>query len=500
MKRIFFTIIMANLISLNWVQAQTEVATAHPARSATASKWVKEKKIKNIYSPSSTNATQARFTEDTYYIPIAVTKSTYSTSTSSYTPTDSISFGWYKDKGKNVNLLDYDGLVKLSNEEENDVKYLESLPYRNTEILEFTVLPHFDTMRIDDLDNSYRTQIVFQYNANNQQVSWEQDNNGVLLQFEYTPTGLLYKTSVTFNSFEFTTDSATYNLSDQKTGHYKLEDGIVVASNEYVYDNNGKLLVLTYNEFDNNNAFTERSVDSIFTLTSTTDSIVNYWYDALNDTYESDEYFIVHHSNGLYDSVMVVTPSIGDDEKFVYTRNNNGALTLLEYYEDNILEGKMEVAYNNASKIVHQFVGSWTGTGWDLNSRQEYTYDMDGKLTRYNTYEHYDDNTNTWIADDDDMQSQIYYELYEPNNIQTLQRAHVTVFPNPTQDKITLTIAENAIVAATVYDAMGRVVIVQEFLSKNNEQGIDVSLLPAGNYTVQIKTDNGVGTTQFVKK
>lgn len=69
----------------------------------------------------------------------------------------------------------------------------------------------------------------------------------------------------------------------------------------------------------------------------------------------------------------------------------------------------------------------------------------------------------------------------------------IIVYPNPTSFSINIKTAET-IETIYVYNLLGAVVMKE----KNNS--FSVEQLPAGVYTLQIKTQNGMGTTRFVKE
>lgn len=71
--------------------------------------------------------------------------------------------------------------------------------------------------------------------------------------------------------------------------------------------------------------------------------------------------------------------------------------------------------------------------------------------------------------------------------------AEVIVYPNPTNSTLNIK-TEGTIEVATVYNLLGAVVLEEKNASFSVEQ------LPAGIYTLHIKTQNGIGATRFVKE
>ncbi|MBK7669534.1 MAG: T9SS type A sorting domain-containing protein [Sphingobacteriaceae bacterium] len=69
----------------------------------------------------------------------------------------------------------------------------------------------------------------------------------------------------------------------------------------------------------------------------------------------------------------------------------------------------------------------------------------------------------------------------------------IIVYPNPTNSTLSIK-TEETIESATVYNLLGSVVL------EETNKSFSVEQLPAGVYTLQIKTANGTGTVRFVKE
>jgi hypothetical protein len=72
-------------------------------------------------------------------------------------------------------------------------------------------------------------------------------------------------------------------------------------------------------------------------------------------------------------------------------------------------------------------------------------------------------------------------------------KQEIIVYPNPTYSTLNIK-TEKTIETVTIYNLLGAVVLEE----KNNS--FSVEQLPAGVYTLKIKTANGTGTTRFVKE
>lgn len=75
----------------------------------------------------------------------------------------------------------------------------------------------------------------------------------------------------------------------------------------------------------------------------------------------------------------------------------------------------------------------------------------------------------------------------------SLANHEVVAYPNPANSSITIKTNEN-IETVTVYNLLG------EMVQQESTTSFSVEQLPAGIYTLQIKTQNGMSTTRFVKE
>jgi hypothetical protein len=81
-------------------------------------------------------------------------------------------------------------------------------------------------------------------------------------------------------------------------------------------------------------------------------------------------------------------------------------------------------------------------------------------------------------------------------NDATLQA--VSLYPNPTQNTVTIVSPQTAVKSATVYDLRGRKVSEVDFSNTTSYQ-VDLSNLEAAVYFVNILTDNGVVNKRVIK-
>ncbi len=76
---------------------------------------------------------------------------------------------------------------------------------------------------------------------------------------------------------------------------------------------------------------------------------------------------------------------------------------------------------------------------------------------------------------------------------------HTTeIFPNPASDVLTIEMNKNAFSSVTIMNEMGQVLIKEQLtLMQTN---VDIKMLPAGFYYLNLKGDNGIMVKKFVKK
>ncbi|MBP6574364.1 MAG: T9SS type A sorting domain-containing protein, partial [Flavobacteriales bacterium] len=72
----------------------------------------------------------------------------------------------------------------------------------------------------------------------------------------------------------------------------------------------------------------------------------------------------------------------------------------------------------------------------------------------------------------------------------------VQLVPNPVQDLLTVTSGNSTIQSVQVVDMAGRVALN---VAGNTQMAIDVAVLPAGIYVVQVFTNNGIAVRRVVK-
>lgn len=155
----------------------------------------------------------------------------------------------------------------------------------------------------------------------------------------------------------------------------------------------------------------------------------------------------------------------------------NGRKTVMTNYEYG--GGTSEEIY-----VTH----SWTvGCGYSLYSRYSWRWDL--------LLGEYDDHRLVYYKKGDEEwgEEQTIVGLNELNNENEIQ-----IFPNPASDYINIQSQENAVIQ--IYNSTGQIILTQKTNSSNAQ--IDVSVLPAGVYFVNLMDEEGliVGKSKFLKK
>ena len=88
----------------------------------------------------------------------------------------------------------------------------------------------------------------------------------------------------------------------------------------------------------------------------------------------------------------------------------------------------------------------------------------------------------------------------EPNSTDEAFRTKLSVYPNPTADRVTLAAATPALIEqVTVQDAAGKI-LFQQLANYRERMELDLSALPAGLYFVEVHSNNGVFVERLIKQ
>ena len=236
-----------------------------------------------------------------------------------------------------------------------------------------------------------------------------------------------------------------------------------------------------------------------------------------NNTVENNRYGYTQQGTNIY--------AIIEDNTF---RNNN--------LETNPMNGGSGISiYGSdttcAAKLRHNVI---TGNLWGITAIYYHSIDM-GTVDDFGYNSLYDNGNdgvtyalynnanssmsaigNYWGGDNEEFAENVIFHrpdlgdnyglvLYtpilteEPEKIDENETVAVSIYPNPTHDKLTVE-SENPIREITVFDQMGRTIYVETFHETSLQKVINTNLLPVGIYILKVVTGHGVETTKFVKK
>ncbi len=82
---------------------------------------------------------------------------------------------------------------------------------------------------------------------------------------------------------------------------------------------------------------------------------------------------------------------------------------------------------------------------------------------------------------------------------QLLASNELQVFPNPTNDQVTLALPGAQLQALSVYDQTGRLMLQQK-LGFGEREEVSLTQLPSGIYWLKVVTDNGVISQKISKQ
>lgn len=154
--------------------------------------------------------------------------------------------------------------------------------------------------------------------------------------------------------------------------------------------------------------------------------------------------------------------------------------------------------FDNNQRIIGQLWGGASYCGAD----EEKMYDYFGRFDlSWNSY-----NKNTRLRDwlDPDSTDIKAIDAYIPSTGITehsmQQKAQITIFPNPCQEKTTITINDDnaTIESIALYDIMGKLIYKEENIS-NSQKEINVAQLAKGIYTLRVKSNAGEVMEKIVK-
>ncbi len=387
--------------------------------------------LKNGWSrtiPQGSSVAKSKTTNNSFYRPIAAGVQEHDYMTMAFSPADSHVYYWNTNHGENENLIsNYNDIFYYKNGLGIDLENIESFPLQNMEYLDFLSFPKTDSIEMYYNTSYNLTFSPFVDNGNVDSVLIPIQQTKVI--YAYDANNNMIKQEVYENNIMYMRDTASFSATNKKLTHYRSEDygwGLDEYINKFTYDVNDKLIAAYYAEYYGSSLSNE-TVDSIFTISPTKDSIVNY--ENYGSGLEENIIKVHYHTNGLSDSVHTYWYPSSTFERTVFNRDANNQVIDLAYSTDydssNVF---MTYTVDNQIESAYQLY-YWGGIPY-YSTKETYEYDTLGNLIKYEDFSNYDDLNNVWLHDSYDRIVNIYYELYsEPCSLSV---AYNRLDPNDT--------------------------------------------------------------------
>ena len=223
--------------------------------------------------------------------------------------------------------------------------------------------------------------------------------------------------------------------------------------------------------------------------------------------------------NWVLDERSQSTGAVGAVSQIRYQNRAMGAW--VDYY-------RQTLTYT-AGRVTLILEEDTTGTGWEQNARNSWTYDTQGNLTEVKQ-EYYDIGTWTtdfaernifnytadnkvfrWVGERwdsgingyvNDTKREYFFGSFALS-VATNKFAQVQVYPNPVQDVMNVTL-ESVVagkLSAQIFNLQGQLVASEAFnlTAGNNQFQLQVQNLAKGLYQLRLQTTSGLETVRFVK-
>jgi hypothetical protein len=324
-------------------------------------------------------------------------------------------------------------------------------------------------------------------------------------------------------------DTYTYDTHNNETSYLSQEWMSGAWENSYqsisAYDANNNL-TSEYSQMWYSGAW-ENSIQSIYTYDANnnmTSSLIQFGFGA---TWENS-YKITY----TYDIYNKLTTELGqnwigsdwmDFWQFFYTYNaSNNLINVLEknwngsawvnssqtnstYNANNKLITELSQSWTgsdwtNYAKVSYDYDANmnntsvlyqnWTGSAWTNNSQDTYTFDI-YNIIKSEVYKYFDmDGTTVMYGD-----SMYYYFSTVVTGIPDLIADIATVYPNPTNGKITIS-SKDIISSIEIYNLSGNRIYSDFKIKQQTSKEIDLTGFPKGTYFVKIYSE----TKSFIRK
>lgn len=416
---------------------------------------------------------------------------------------DSMSFAWLGNNGINTNILTVAPFYTLQYNPYNLVNYYDNPLITFEYGYDFYDYPKFTSMDnyLFDDDTFYLFNNNFYYDSTETLVKTINTYADTTL-YDYDTNGRLIKKTIQYSN-ETRIDSAIYNANGNLTNYFHYTNtGGYSHQYYYEYDTANKLIRKGYSQYYDTTLISA-SIDSFFALSNVADSVVYYTF--TNGSMNKSEIIIVNKNanNEIIETKYYDPITLNYNYSLNINRNANGDPKEIYNHDGTDTSILYEIKYNNNGDI-YEVITKQNMNGILTNRiKQTITYNAENLPVLLNYQKNYNDSTNTWELGENDIFTSIYYEKIGIEDTSTsvgkIARTQVSLYPNPAQDQLNISVGNETIKGIAFYDAMGRVIRTHQIANKANLD-LNISTLPTGNYTIQVLTDKGTSTAKFVKK
>jgi len=214
--------------------------------------------------------------------------------------------------------------------------------------------------------------------------------------------------------------------------------------------------------------------------------LINYTYDARNN--------LISYLVGIWNGSAWVNLSL---TTCTYDVNNNQTSSLYQSWNGSawVTYGQSTYTYNVNNKLTIELDQIWNGNAWLNSSRLAFTYDAND-FRQSSTGRYWDSAGARVIGGDSAF---FYYHTVLGINDVMVQTGHLTVYPNPASDYITIeTTSVQTPGQLSIVNLDGQQLIT--FPIPQTKTRCNISSLPGGVYFVRLKSDKAVLTGKFIKQ
>lgn len=180
-----------------------------------------------------------------------------------------------------------------------------------------------------------------------------------------------------------------------------------------------------------------------------------------------------------------------------YIHGINGSMNyLLQAYNGPDLtdDSRNTIQYDNHANLVHAKFEMWTGTEWFITyeSVHDYTYDIRGNAEQVISKE-----TDFFSGGLEYTQKITYSHYSVVTGVGKTNKTSTLIYPNPTQDAVTIRLGDNQVSTINLKDLQGRT--IQTAQTSASEYKMDLNHVEAGVYLIEIRSDKNSSVTKIIK-